>query len=258
MRPLGDKTSRTAIGFSILLHLIFLLLFLLIELNLIPEVPEFTEITFISGENRLIAAPTPIKATHAPTTMADQPGETSAIIKLPERKMLEDERPQIKVVDQSKQIPDEKAQTIPEIDHTNNRKDLAESLLTVPTNDEKISAIPTEGISPEEKPLPSTSMTTESSGQTPYQIEGQAASRSVVYKVIPDYPENLQEQATIKISFTVLPNGLLGEIIPVIKSDALLEKITLDALRQWRFNPLPAEAPQRVERGVITFRYLLK
>ena len=80
----------------------------------------------------------------------------------------------------------------------------------------------------------------------------------MVNRVIPQYPENLQKQATVKISFTVLPNGHVGEMIPVIKSDALLEKITLDAFRQWRFNALPADAPQRVERGMITFRYLLK
>ncbi len=258
MMSLRDKTARTAIAVSISLHLIFLLLFFLIKFNLIPKVPEFTEITFVSGENRLFAAPAPISATSSPATTANQSSETSAIVKLPDRKMLEPEQPQLKVVDQSKQIPDEKAQTIPEIEPANDRKDVTESLLKTPTNDEKISANPTEGISIDEKPLPSTSLATESIGQTPFQIEGQAASRTVVFKVIPEYPEDRQAQATIKISFTVLPNGLVGEIIPVIKSDAVLEKITLDALRQWRFNPLPADAPQRVERGVITFRYLLK
>jgi hypothetical protein len=47
-------------------------------------------------------------------------------------------------------------------------------------------------------------------------------------------------------------------MIPTIKSDATLEKITLDALRQWRFNPLPSFEQQRSEKGIITFRYLLK
>lgn len=258
MMMLKNKTARIAISASISLHLVLLVLFLLVKLNLIPDITEFTEITFISGENRLFAAPTPNETVPPPATLDDQEGETSAIVKLPVRNMLEDEQPQLKVTDQSKPIPDEPAQTIPEIEHSKNRNDLAESLLKTPTTDEKIVANPTEGISPDEKPLPSTSMATESSGQTPFQIEGQAASRTVVYKVIPAYPEDRQEQATVKISFTVLPNGHIGEIIPVIKSDALLEKITLDALRQWRFNPLPSDAPQRVERGVITFRYLLK
>lgn len=255
MKMLKDKTSRIAIVVSILLHLIFLLLFLLVKLNFLPEIPEFTEITFVSGENRVLAAPVPADAGQLPPITGEQQDETSAIVKLPIRTMLENEAPQLKVADQSKQIPEDNVQTIPEINHSNNRKDLAESLLKTPANDEKITANP---ISPDDKLLPSTSLATESSGQTPYQIEGQAASRAVVHKVIPDYPENLQKQATVKISFTVLPNGQVGEMLPVIKSDALLEKITLDALRQWRFSALSADAPQRVERGVITFRYLLK
>ena len=257
MTILREKSSRIAIIVSILLHLIFLLLFLLIKLNFLPEIPEFTEITFVSGTSRLFANPPPGQAATTPTT-ADQNDETSEMVKLPIRKMLEDEQPQLKVAEQNKQIPDEDVNTIPEIEHANNRTDLAESLLKTPENDEKVTVNPTEGMTSEDKLLPSTSIATESSGQTPYQIEGQAASRTVVNRVIPEYPENLQKQATVKISFTVLPNGHVGEMIPVIKSNALLEKITLDAFRQWRFNALPADAPQRVERGMITFRYLLK
>ena len=90
---------------------------------------------------------------------------------------------------------------------------------------------------------------------TPYNIEGQAANRVVTYKIIPKYPEGLQKQATVKISFTILANGQVGEMRPLIRADARLEKITLDAFRQWRFNPVTGD---RKETGVITFRYLLK
>lgn len=258
MMMLREKTARIAMSGSILVHLIVIMLFLLIKLNFLPEIPEFTEIAFISGGNRLFATKPPAEATQPPATKADQSLTTSEIVKLPPRKMLEDEPPQLKVADQAKQIPDERIKTIPEIEQANNRPDLAESLLRTPVNDQKVTANPTEGITPDDKLLPSTSIATESIGQSPYQIEGQAASRTVVHRVIPEYPENQQQQATVKISFAVLPNGHIGEMIPMIKSDALLEKITLDALRQWRFNALPADAPQRVERGVITFRYLLK
>ena len=252
-----EKNSRIAIIVSFLLHLIFLLLLLLIKLNFLPELPEFTEITFVSGTSRFFATLPPGQAVPTPTTV-NKNDETSEIVKLPIRKMLENELSRLKVADQAKQIPDEEIKTIPEIEHANHRTDLAESLLKVPENDEKVTANPTEGITSDDKQLPSTSIATESSGQTPYKIEGQVASRTVVNRVIPEYPENLQKQATVKISFTVLPNGNVGEMIPVIKSDALLEKITLNALRKWRFNPLSADAPQRIERGIITFRYLLK
>ena len=51
---------------------------------------------------------------------------------------------------------------------------------------------------------------------------------------------------------------ILEEPLSALRARAKLEKITLDALRQWRFNPLPKNQSPRTETGVITFRYLLK
>lgn len=258
MMKFRDKPARIAIIASMLGHLVMLLVLWLIKLNFIPEVMEFTEITFVSGENNLFAALPSGNIAPQPASSEDQLEGAATIVQLPERRLLEDEEPQLKVAEKSKQIPGDEVQTLPKIEPSKNHHVLAESLIKIPPPDEKIVATPAEGVTPIEKPWLSTAVATESSGQTPFQIEGQAASRSVVFKVIPEYPEERQEQATVKISFTVLPNGLIGEMIPMIKGDAVLEKITLDALRQWRFNPLPGDAPQRVERGVITFRYLLK
>jgi len=92
----------------------------------------------------------------------------------------------------------------------------------------------------------------------PYTIEGEAADRTVLKKVIPKYPENLQKEAVVKIRFTVLPDGRVGQMIPVQKDDPRLETITMEALRQWRFNPLSQSTEQRSVQGVITFRYELK
>lgn len=258
MMALKDKSSRLAIGASIFMHLLLLLIFLVIKLNLKIEIPEFTEITFVSGKNRISATPSIREYPPPSPSTLETKEEASEIVKLPARKMLEPEEPQLRTVDQSKQTPNEEILNVPEIEHTNNRKSPIESILKNPTINEKEVALPSETIAADDKLLPTSSIATDVSGETPYQIEGQAASRSVVHKVIPQYPENLQKQAVIKIRFTVLPNGQVGEMLPVIKSDALLEKITLDALRQWRFNPLSPEAEQRTEKGVITFRYLLK
>ena len=120
--------------------------------------------------------------------------------------------------------------------------------------------MPREGIESDDKILPpsSTENISGTGEQMPYEIEGQVANRTVAFKIIPDYPANLQKQAVVKISFTVLPNGQIGEMIPRIKADAQLEKINMYAMRQWRFNARPSYKPKVVERGVITLRYLLK
>ena len=258
MITLRGKNSRLALIASVLLHVVMLLIFLLIKLNFTIEFPEFTEITFVSGKNSIAAMPS-MPGSALPPAIADNRDERAPeLVNLPPRSMAELEEPQLKVIDQAKQVPDEEIQTIPEIEHANHRKDLVEAALSNPNIAEKEMASPTKITPIDDKLLPSASLATGETGQTPYQIEGPAASRTVVYKVIPQYPENLQKQAMVKIRFTVLSNGHIGEMIPVIKSDAELERVTLDALRQWRFNPLPAESPPRTERGVITFRYLLR
>ena len=92
----------------------------------------------------------------------------------------------------------------------------------------------------------------------PFKIEGEASQRSILHKVIPQYPQGLQSEAVVKVQFSVLADGTVGKMVPVIKGNATLENITLDALRQWRFNPLPANTPQREVEGIITFRYILR
>jgi len=92
----------------------------------------------------------------------------------------------------------------------------------------------------------------------PFQIEGEAAERTVVRKVIPEHPGGLMKETVVKISFVVLPSGVVANAVPVRKSDARLERIALEAFRQWRFSPLPPAAEQRPQRGVVTFRFVLK
>ena len=94
--------------------------------------------------------------------------------------------------------------------------------------------------------------------QAPYTITGDAANRTVLNQKIPQYPPGLQKEAVVRIRFTVLPDGRLGQMIPVQKGDPQLEEITLKALRQWRFNPLSPTAEQKNVTGIITFRYELQ
>lgn len=92
----------------------------------------------------------------------------------------------------------------------------------------------------------------------PYTIEGEATERRILYKEIPKYPAGLQKEAIVKIRITVLPDGRMGPMIPMQKGDPTLEEVTIKALRQWRFDPLPAGVAQKNVQGIITFRYELR
>ena len=79
-----------------------------------------------------------------------------------------------------------------------------------------------------------------------------------IVQVLPEYPPGLQREAVVKIRFWVLPDGRVGTMIPVRKGDPKLEEITMKAIRQWRFNAIPASEEQRNVEGVITFVYKLQ
>lgn len=88
----------------------------------------------------------------------------------------------------------------------------------------------------------------------PYNIEG--LDRDPVYAPLPQYAE--QVDATIRVRITVDPRGEIVQRIPLLKGSPELERSVMDALQRWRFNALPANAPQEPQTGIITFRFRLQ
>ncbi|MDD3051012.1 MAG: energy transducer TonB [Candidatus Cloacimonetes bacterium] len=90
---------------------------------------------------------------------------------------------------------------------------------------------------------------------SPYILEGDITQRNTVSKKIPEYPEGLQKNVTIKIEFSVLPNGSVGNVMVIQKADTVLENISINALKQWRFNPIPGD---KIQTGTISFIFQLR
>jgi len=258
MMNFREDNAKIAAVISIVAHGLLLVIFALYTLHLDFDIPELTEISFVSGPNFSAPQSAPIvpASTSAPVKVEAKPKPEP--INLPIRKMLEKETPELKELTQKKQNPAQENLVLPQVSESEEPKDGVGTALSHAQADEKEMATPVENFTADQKLVPSPGVQSDAKGQAPYEIEGDAAARTVTSKVIPEYPENLQKEATIKIRFTVLPSGKVGEMLPIIKSDATLEKLTLDALRQWQFNPLPTTVPQRIETGIITFRYLLK
>ncbi len=82
--------------------------------------------------------------------------------------------------------------------------------------------------------------------------------REIYQRRLPEFPPDVQREATIKIEFTVLPNGLVGSAVLLQKGDTQLENLTLEAFKSWRFNPLPSYVDQVAQKGVITFHFKLR
>ncbi len=88
----------------------------------------------------------------------------------------------------------------------------------------------------------------------PYLIEG--LDRTLVQAPLPVYAEKVN--AIIRVRIVVDPQGRVVQAIPLLKGNPALERAVLEALRRWRFNPLPPGVPPENQTGVITFRFRLE
>ena len=92
----------------------------------------------------------------------------------------------------------------------------------------------------------------------PYEISWEGVIRDILYDPLPLYPEGLDKEARIQIKITVLPDGTIGDLIPLQKSDATLESVTMKSLKLWRLSSLKPTDPQLNQTAVITFRFVLQ
>lgn len=248
---------------SIVVHLVLLLLFFLFQISTKLDIPEFVEVSFARG-NVAKAAVRPKPMTRQP----EQPKPTRPVeetkqeettikekIQLPQRRMLEDDPPDLNIKKGEKKLPTTQIPT-----QTPNRA------TKNPTRDRFIpegergqkEVIDPGQLSQTDKIIPDASKSGKPGLAQSFEIEGKAAERKILNKNLPSYPEGYGKEGTIRIRFTILPNGMVGEMIPVLKTDAVLEQNAMTALKKWRFNPIPQSAPQETVEGIITFRYKLK
>ena len=87
---------------------------------------------------------------------------------------------------------------------------------------------------------------------------GGRGKRRIYSYFLPPYPEGVSKEIDLRLRFTILPDGTVSKIIPLIKADARLESSAINSLRQWRFEPIPSNMKQSEQTVVITFPYRLQ
>jgi len=87
---------------------------------------------------------------------------------------------------------------------------------------------------------------------------GGKGKRKIYSYELPKYPEGVSKEVDVKLKFTILPDGTVGRIIPLIKADTRLELAAINSLRQWRFEPLPGSKKKAVQSAVIVFPFRLQ
>lgn len=85
-----------------------------------------------------------------------------------------------------------------------------------------------------------------------FKLLDNSRNRVILNKVLPPSPSNLDRTVKIPLSFSVLPNGTVGEVIPLSKGDPSLEVVSIKTLKKWKFNPIEDDI---VMKGEITFTF---
>ncbi len=88
-------------------------------------------------------------------------------------------------------------------------------------------------------------------------IKGPAGKREILYK--PEIPEvKIDREGEVELKFWVLPDGSVGSVFPLLRGDAELERIAINYMKQWRFNPLDEGGSTVKQWGTITVKFRLK
>jgi protein TonB len=100
---------------------------------------------------------------------------------------------------------------------------------------------------------------TNGTGSFGYGIDwGGQGQRRIYSYTVPTYPEGVNKEIDIRLKFTIMPDGTVGNIIPLIKADTKLESSAINSLRQWRFEPLAPGQKKIEQTAVIVFPYRLR
>ena len=101
--------------------------------------------------------------------------------------------------------------------------------------------------------------TGEGEGNFGFEIDfGGKGMRKIYSYSLPEYPKGVSKEIDVKLKFSILPDGTVGKILPLIKADTRLELAAINSLRQWRFEPLPQNQQIAEQYAVIIFPFRLK
>lgn len=247
---------------SIVLHVLIGILFLGIQVDLSPLIPEFFEVTFTTvtaGNTRgEVRKPPPVPKTTVKQTTAPKKKE---VVELPKRNLKDPTEPDISVMQRdkisTKNAPARIGEKVeisgnPERENTENISDIF---------NENVSESDIEHIRISQSEVAQDVSNNAGANVSPYQsysIEWVGNPREKLRGNLPKYPKGVNKTARIRLRFKVFPNGAIGDIVPLQKGDTVLENTAIDALKNWQFNELEAAAPQETQEGIITFVFKLE
>lgn len=230
-----NSIKNTSYAVSVVLHIVLLAIFLLININITYPPKKYVELTF--GKT-------------------GKPGSSGAV-----GEHVNDIRKQVSKPEPKKEVKkkkeDLKKVDLPAAKHSseNNEVKPADNKKDETKNETKNDKKATNS----DVNSPGKGNKAKGNGSFGYDIDwGGKGQRKIYSFILPTYPPGVEKEIDIRLKFTIMPDGTVGIIIPLIKADTRLENAAINSLRQWRFEPLDPDQKQLPQTAVIVFPYRLQ
>ncbi len=225
------RSNKISFFVSLAIHLIIIFAFALINITIEADETEFVTLGF---------------GTYGKLSSSGGKSE----------KEQEDEIP--KKVEEKREKPKEEEIDLPTAENTDDENIIAEKEKT----EEKVEPEPKKVkplITDEDENSKGKDNIGEGEGNFGFEIDfGGKGIRKIYSYNLPPYPEGVSKEIDVKLRFSILPDGSVSKIFPLIKADTRLEMAAINSLRQWRFEPLPSIQKQVEQTAVIIFPYRLQ
>jgi len=112
-------------------------------------------------------------------------------------------------------------------------------------------------LSPLEKP-PYEGGETESGEREGYRLAGELSKRKIIHFKKPEYPENESENTQVNLEIEANPDGTI-KTVRIVKTGGLsFDNSAMEAVREWRFQPLAPNVKQSIQTGIVTIYFEIK
>lgn len=227
------KEKRLSYLISTVFHLILLLIFWVIKIGLEPVEDDYVTIGFGA-----------IGQMSSSGVFADNPAEE-----------VQKKQPEVQKEVSEKVV---KKVELPEIENTDEENNVVASAAKEEA-EKNTKPQKTEPLIKEDEAGKGKEDSGEGEGNYGFEIDfGGKGMRKIYSYSLPAYPNGVSKEIDVKLKFSILADGTVGKILPLIKADTRLEQAAINSLRQWRFEPLPENQNVKQQYAVIIFPFRLK
>lgn len=91
-----------------------------------------------------------------------------------------------------------------------------------------------------------------------YRLAGELSKRKIIHFRKPEYPQNENENTQVNLEIQANPDGTIKSVRVVKTGGLSFDNSAIEAVREWRFQPLAPNVKQTIQTGIVTIYFEIK